>query len=143
MTKKHRKNKKGGFLGMDTSSWSSGLTNWTSGLSSSTSSWMPSWGKKEQPPSAPAPTPYVAQPPQPPQQSQPQSSYGISSYGMGGKKRRTRRGKRGGAYSPNISQTNLAASASPVSGIKMVSAQTWVGGKTKRRRHRHNKSCKH
>jgi hypothetical protein len=62
---------------------------------------------------------------------------------MGGKKRRTRRGKRGGSYSSNMSQTNLAASASPVSGIQTVKAQTWVGGKTKRRRHKHNKSRKH
>ena len=135
MTRKHRKNKKGGSW-YDPTSWSSGTSSgssWTSGLTS----WTPSWlSKKEQPQQS-----YGAQP----QQSygaQPQQSYG-ASYGMGGKKRRTRRGKRGGSFSPNISETNLAASASPVSGIQTVKAQTWVGGKTKRRRHIHNKSCKH
>jgi hypothetical protein len=58
---------------------------------------------------------------------------------MGGKRRRSV--KRGGSYSANMSQTNLAATASPVSGIQTVKAQTWVGGKTKRRRrHKHTKS---
>jgi hypothetical protein len=127
--KSTKKTKKGGSW-YDPTSWSSGTSSgtssWTSGLSSYTPSWL---SKKEEPK------------PQP--QAQPQSSYGAPSYGMGGKKRRTRRGKRGGSYSSNMSQTNLAASASPVSGIQTVKAQTWVGGKTKRRRHRHNKSCKH
>ena len=68
------------------------------------------------------------------------SSTPTASYG--GKRRRV---KRGGSYSANMSQTNLAATASPISGIQTVKAQTWVGGKTKRRRrrHKHNKSCKH
>jgi hypothetical protein len=127
MPKSNKKTKKGGSW-YDPTSWTSDTSSWTSDLSS----WTPSWlSKKEEP-----------------QQSfygAPQPSYGAPqpSYGMGGKKRRTRRGKRGGAFSPNMSQTNLAASASPVSGIQTVKAQTWVGGKTKRRRHRHNKSCKH
>ena len=135
MTRKHRKNKKGGSW-YDPTSWSSGTSSgssWTSGLTS----WTPSWlSKKEQPQQS-----YGAQPQQS-YEAQPQQSYG-ASYGMGGKKRRTRRGKRGGSFSPNISETNLAASASPVFGIQTVKAQTWVGGKTKRRRHIHNKSCKH
>ena len=125
MPKSNKKNKKGGSW-YDPTSWSSGTSSgtssWTSGLSSYTPSWL---SKKEEP------------------NPQPQPSYGAPSYGMGGKKRRTRRGKRGGAFSPNISETNLAATASPVSGIQTVKAQTWVGGKTKRRRHKHNKSCKH
>jgi hypothetical protein len=127
MPKSNKKTKKGGSW-YDPTSWTSDTSSWTSDLSS----WTPSWlSKKEEP-----------------QQSfygAPQPSYGAPqpSYGMGGKKRRTRRGKRGGAFSPNMSQTNLAASASPVSGIQTVKAQTWVGGKTKRRRHRHNKSCKY
>jgi len=137
MTRKHRKNKKGGSW-YDPTSWSSGTStgsSWTSSLSSYTPSWL---SKKEEPkPQPPVQQPsYEAQP-------QAQPSYGAPSYGMGGKKRRTRRGKRGGSYSSNMSQTNLAASASPVSGIQTVKAQTWVGGKTKRRRHKHNKSCKH
>ena len=138
MTRKHRKNKKGGSW-YDPTSWSSDTSNsgssWTSGLTS----WTPSWlSKKEQPQSY-----YGAQPQPSYGAPQPQPSYGAPSYGMGGKKRRTRRGKRGGAFSSNISETNLAATASPVSGIQTVKALTWVGGKTKRRRHRHNKSCKH
>jgi hypothetical protein len=136
MTRKHRKNKKGGFLGMDTSNW---LTDWTSGLSNN-STWMP-WGtKKNQSLNVPTSTPYVAPPIQPQPQLQPPQP---SSNGTGGKKRRTRHGKRGGDFSSNISQTNLAANASPVSGINTVSAQTWVGGKTKRRRNKRNKSRKH
>ena len=137
MTRKHRKNKKGGSW-YDPTSWTSGTSSGTSSWTSGLSSWTPSWlSKKEEPQPS-----YVAQP-QPQPQPQPQTSYGAPSYGMGGKKRRTRRGKRGGAFSPNMSQTNLAASASPVSGIQTVKAQTWVGGKTKRCRHIHNKSCKH
>jgi hypothetical protein len=134
MPKSNKKNKKGGSW-YDPTSWSSGTStgsSWTSGLSSYTPSWL---SKKEEPKPQPS---YEAQP-----QPQTQPSYGAPSYGMGGKKRRTRRGKRGGSFSPNISETNLAATASPVSGIQTVKAQTWVGGKTKRRRHRHNKSCKH
>ena len=136
--KSTKKTKKGGSW-YDPTSWSSDTSNsgssWTSGLTS----WTPSWlSKKEQPQSY-----YGAQPQQSSYGAQPQqSSYGMG-YGMGGKKKRTRRGKRGGSFSPNISETNLAASASPVSGIQTVKAQTWVGGKTKRRRHKHNKSCKH
>jgi hypothetical protein len=60
-------------------------------------------------------------------------SQGVSSYG--GKRRRMR-----GGYSPNMSLTNLASSASPISDVQTVKAQTWVGGKSKRRRH--GKSCK-
>lgn len=144
MTRKHRKNKKGGFLGMDTSNWLTGWTNstWmdTSNLTGWTNStWMP-WGKKDPLLNVPTYKPYVAPPIQPQPQLQPPQP---SSNGTGGKKRRTRRGKRGGDFSSNISQTNLAANASPVSGINTVSAQTWVGGKTKRRRNKRNKSRKH
>ena len=57
----------------------------------------------------------------------------VSSYG--GKRRRMR-----GGYSPNMSLTNLASSASPISDVQTVKAQTLVGGKSKRRRH--GKSCK-
>ena len=57
-------------------------------------------------------------------------SMGTQGYGsMGGKRRR--RGMRGGSVSPNMSLTNLASSAAPIS-----------GGRTRRRRHIHTKSCK-
>ena len=114
------KNKTSGLTsGMSTSSWSP--SSWTSGVN--TSSWNP-FAKKETPAStSPPPTSPPISPPATPSSSTMQT--------MGGKRRRV---KRGGSYSANMSQTNLAATA-----------QTWVGGKTKRRRHRHkhNKSCKH
>lgn len=140
MPKSNKKTRKGGSW-YDPSTWTSDTSTSGSSWTSSLTSWTPSWlSKKEQPQSS-----YGAQPePQPSYGAQPQqSSYGMG-YGMGGKKKRTRGGKRGGSYSPNMSLTNLAANASPVSGIQTVKAQTWVGGKTKRRRqrHKHNKSCK-
>ena len=65
------------------------------------------------------------------------------SSATGGKKRRTK--KMRGGYSSNIMITGLAASASPISGIKSAQPHHWVGGRTKRRRtkcHRCNsKSC--
>ena len=62
--------------------------------------------------------------------------------GYGGKKGKRRRSMRGGDYSDNISLTNLASNAAPVSGTPTASA-LYVGGRTRRRRHhRHNKSCK-
>ena len=142
MPKRHSKNRRGGSW-YDPSSWTNNNSSYTSSSTSSwnpfastnidTSSWNPFASKK------PATSSYQPEPSYQPQPSytQPPSS------GYGGKKRYTRRGKRGGAFSPNMSQTNLAASASPVSGIQTVKAQTWVGGKTKRRRNRHNKSRKH
>ena len=51
----------------------------------------------------------------------------MGSQGYGGKRRRMR----GGSVSPNMSLTNLASSAAPIS-----------GGRTRRRCHRHTKSCK-
>ena len=65
------------------------------------------------------------------------ANYGAASYG--GKRRRMR----GGSVTPNMPLTGLASSASPVSNMQTVKAQTWVGGRTRRRRHRHGKSCKH
>ena len=131
MPKSHRKTRRrGGGIWDDlknkTNSWTSGFD--TSSLTSGISSWNP-FGKNETPPttySSPTPT---------------STTYSSPTASYGGKRRRV---KRGGSYSANMSLTNLAASASPVSGIQTVKAQTWVGGKTKRRRrHKHNKSCKH
>lgn len=136
--------------GMSTSSWSP--SSWTSSMS--TSSWNP-FAKKTTSttssatpytPSASSATPYTpsassATPYTPSVSST--TPYSSTTQTMGGKRTRV---KRGGSYTANMSQTNLAASASPVSGIQTVKAQTWVGGKTKKRRrhrHKHNKSCKH
>ena len=137
MPKSHRKKtRRGGGWFDDLKSKASGLT---SGMS--TSSWTSSmsslnpFAKKETPS-----TPYTPPAYTPPESSSP-TTYNTTTPNYGGKKKRSI--KRGGSYSANMSQTNLAASASPVSGIQTVKAQTWVGGKTKRRRHKHNKSCKH
>lgn len=66
---------------------------------------------------------------------------------FGGKMGRKMRGKKRtrkmyGGYSDNIALTGLAASAAPISDIKSAQPLNIVGGRTKRRRHRHNKSCK-
>ena len=57
-------------------------------------------------------------------------------YNTGGRK--GKRGMRGGNHSPNMSQTNLASRAAPVSGVQTAHAMK-VGGRTRRR---HRKSCK-
>jgi hypothetical protein len=146
MPKRHKTRRKGGgwFDDLKNSTSSFNPSSWTSGLS--TSSWNP-FAKKEVPSYASPSTTY--EPPiqsapiqSAPIQSTPIQSTPIQSYSVGGKKRRSRRCKRGGSYSPNMSQTNLAASASPVSGIQTVKAQTWVGGKTKKRHHRRNKKSR-
>jgi len=135
-TKNNRQKKmRGGFLGVDTSGWgdkwtglTSGLsdkwTGLTSGLSDKWSGWTSGWGDKSK-----YNTTYIPPSPPPPPPSPP--TMGPSN--VGGKKRK-RSVKRGGSYSPSMSQTNLASSASPVFDIKTVRAQTWVGGKTRRRK---------
>jgi hypothetical protein len=136
------KNKATGLTsGMSTSSWSP--SSWSSGMS--TSSWNP-FAKKETPSASTSYTPsastsYTPSASTPSELSPPTTYTSPTTQTMGGR----RRAKRGGSYSANMSQTNLAATASPISGIQTVKAQTWVGGKTKRRRrrHKHNKSCKH
>ena len=116
--------------GMSTSSWNP-FAKKTSTTTSSTSSSVPAASSTSS--SVPAAS-YT--------ESSSTTSTSPTMQTMGGKRRRI---KRGGSYTANMSQTNLAATALPVSGIQTVKAQTWVGGKTKkrRRRHKHNKSCKH
>ena len=76
------------------------------------------------------------------------TGYGASGYGTTGMRTRSssfggRKGKgkklmmMGGSFSPNTSLTNLASSAEPIS-----CSSSMRGGRTKRRRHRHGKSCK-
>ena len=125
-----RRNRKGGMWPFDSSSSSN------NGYSATTqgSSWYDNlnpFGKKDQ--NTDYPTSYPTSSPN----SYPPTSYGSptsypNSYGsptsFGGKQRR---GMRGGSVSPNMSLTNLASSAAPIS-----------GGRTRRRFHRHTKSCK-
>jgi len=54
--------------------------------------------------------------------------------------RRKSKSKRGG-YSANTPMSGLASSAASFSG-KTAQPHTWVGGKTRRRRRSHTKSCK-
>lgn len=143
MPKSHRKKtRRGGGWFDDLKNKATGLTSglstgsWTSGMSS-----LNPFAKKET--TITSTTNYETS--STPITTSPTTNYETSSTptaSYGGKKRCV---KRGGSYSANMSQTNLAATASPISGIQTVKAQTWVGGKTKRRRrrHKHNKSCKH
>ena len=149
MPKSHRKKtRRGGGMWDDFKNKASGLTSGTSSWSpsswtSGTSSWNP-FAKKETTASTYTPPASSTDAPSPPTPSYTEPSPPTpTTQTMGGKRRRV---KRGGSYSANMSQTNLAATASPVSGIQTVKAQTWVGGKTKKRRHRrhkHKKSCRH
>jgi hypothetical protein len=57
---------------------------------------------------------------------------------MGGK---TKRRRMRGGFKDNTPTTGLANHAAPFSG-KTAQPHNWVGGKTKRRKHRHSKSCR-
>lgn len=79
--------------------------------------------------------------------TQPSTSYGSTSYAMGGKKRRKSRRMRGGNFTDNTPRTGVASTASPITGIKSAQPHNLVGGRTRRRRScncksRHSKSCK-
>jgi len=150
MPKRHRKMKKGGFLGFGestptySSSTDSGssmfgsigdtLSSWGASISDSASS---AWNKtKNAVNSSTSSSTYV-----PPTTTTPPPA--TSGY-MGGRKRSR---KMRGGYRDNIAITGLAASAAPISDIKSAQPLNIVGGrKTKRRqggKHRHGKSCKH
>jgi hypothetical protein len=143
-----RRNRKGGFEMSDLNPFGS-----STGSSSATgSSWYnnlnPFAKKSDSTASYIAPTSYTP----PASYTAPDTSYiapdtsytapPATSMGYGGKRRRRR--MRGGSVTPNVSLTNLASSAAPVSNMQTVQAQTLVGGRTKKRRHRHRhtKSCK-
>jgi len=145
MSRKLTRKTHGGFL----DSWGNSLSNW--------------WGKRNATPSSPssysapsyppasysAPTPSYSSSSYPPASysaPEPSQSYSApapaspsySSYSYGG-----RRSRRGG-FKDNLPLTGLAATASPISGIRTPHVKTWVGGrKTKRRHHVHTKRCRH
>jgi hypothetical protein len=133
MPKRNRKNKskrmRGGFdmgslnpFGSSTGSTSTTGTSWLGSLtekaksaSGSATDWFSSTPTTTAPtysPPAPAPAPPA----------------------YGGRRRRMR-----GGYSSNISTTNLAASAGSFSG-STARAQAYVGGRTKKRCHKHKRS---
>ena len=136
MPRKHsRRSMKGGFLeGLSNSL--SGLTN---SLSNTTSSWgnslkntTSSWGDKLK-----KSIPSVGS------SSTSTSVSSVPSYTprVGGRKRRCRSKKmRGGNFTDNTPTTGLAFHAAPFSG-ETARPNTWVGGKTKKRR-KHSKRTK-
>ena len=152
MPRRHRKMKKGGFLGFGestptySSSTDSGssifgsigdtLSGWGTSISNSASS---AYNKTKNAVTGSSSSSYIP-PPTPPATS-------TTGYMGGRMSRRKRSRKMRGGYSDNIALTGLAASAAPISDIKSAQPLTIVGGRrTKRRhggKHRHGKSCKH
>ena len=146
MPRRHRKMKKGGFLGFGESSpTDSGssmfgsigntLSGWGSSISDSASS---AYNKTKNAVTGTTSSSYVPPP------STPLPSTSSTGYLGGRMSRRKRSRKMRGGYSDNIAITGLASSAAPISDIKSAQPLTTVGGRrTKRhRRHRHGKSCK-
>jgi hypothetical protein len=137
----HKKIKGGDF----TSWWNNNVTNnslisrsknYLSGLTgSSQPAYPPAYPPTTQPAYPPTTQPAYPAPTQPAYPSQ----YPTSQQAYGGK-RRTR--SRRGGFHPNTPTNGLALHAAPVSGLATAKAHNWVGGKTKRRHHKHNKSCK-
>ena len=150
MPRRHRKMKKGGFLGFGEStptdsgssmfgSIGSTLSGWGSSISDSASS---AYNKTKNAVTGSSSSSYAPPPPPPP----PTPATSSSGY-MGGRlSRRKRSRKMRGGYGDNIALTGLAASSAPISDIKSAQPLTTVGGRrTKRRhggKHRHGKSCK-
>jgi hypothetical protein len=152
MPKRHRKMKKGGFLGFgessssDSSSSDSGssmfgsigstLSGWGSSISNGASS---AWNKTKSVTtgaydSVTGTTPSYTS----------DTSYGSTS-SYGGRRKKSK--KMRGGFSDNTPTTGIAAHASPISDIKSAQPHNWVGGKTRKRarkggKHRHSKSCK-
>ena len=151
MPRRHRKMRKGGFLGIGESSSTeynsssdsgsgsgifgsvgSTLSGWGSSISDTASS---AWNKTKSATSGAYDSATG---------TTPSTTYPSTTSTLGGKRKRSR--KMRGGFSDNTPTTGLAAHASPISGIKSAQPHNWVGGKTKKRRggkHRNSKSCKH
>ena len=137
MPRKHNKNRskrmRGGWPWDSTSGSSSG-TGWTNPFkkngsgtgwfSSAPATTAPATTAPATPPPAPAPVPDPPPAPAP-------------APVTGGRKRKSHRMR--GGYSNNMSTTNLAASAGSFSG-STARAQAYVGGRTKKRCHKHKRS---
>jgi hypothetical protein len=150
MPRRHKKMKKGGFLGFGEStptdsgssmfgSIGSTLSGWGSSISDSASS---AYNKTKNAVTGSSSSSYAPPPPPPP----PTPATSSSGYMGGRMSRRKRSRKMRGGYGDNIALTGLAASSAPISDIKSAQPLTTVGGRrTKRRhggKHRHGKSCK-
>lgn len=126
--KTSRKYKKGGSI------WDS-MTNSMSNLGSSMGNWGSSLMSSKKPSySSPSSSSYSSQ-------SYSSSPYSSTSSTSSGGKRRTKRRMRGG-FKDNTPMNNLATYAAPFSG-STAEPKNWVGGRTKRRRHRSSKSRRH
>ena len=137
--KNSKRRMKGGFL----EELSSSLSGWTTSLKNTTSSWSDKIKKSV--PSLGASSPSAAHTPvsSTPVSSTPVSSTPVSTSAppsSGGKKRWGGSKKMRGGYSDNTPTTGLAFNAAPFSG-DTARPNTWVGGKTKKRR-KHNKRSK-
>jgi hypothetical protein len=159
MPRRHRKMRKGGFLGFGESSSNSNEYNSSnsgsgSGIFGSVGSTLSGWGtsisdtassawNKTKNATSGAYNSATG--------TTPSTTYPSTTSTFGGKRKRSR--KMHGGFSDNTPTTGLAYYAAPISGIKSAQPHNWVGGKTKKRcggktkkrrggKHRHSKSCK-
>ena len=150
MPKRNRNRRmRGGFLDSLSNSISSG---WNSVSQGASSMWDRTKNAASSAYSSAASTTYTPTPatPTPPSTIPPVAPTPMPPSAVNGGKRRTRKMSRkmSGGYSSNISLTGLAATASPISGVKTAQPHHWVGGRTKRRqskshRRHHSKSRRH
>lgn len=140
MPKRNRNRRmRGGFLDSLSNSISSGWNSVSQGASSM-------WDRTKNAASSAYSSATTPATPTPPSTIPPAAPTPMPPSVVNGGKRRTR--KMSGGYSSNISLTGLAATASPISGVKTAQPHHWVGGRTKRRqskshRRHHSKSRRH
>lgn len=125
MPKKHKnRTMKGGFWNSLTQGFSDA---WEKTKKATTDAYSSATGSPSSTYSPPTTTTTYSQP----------TSTASTGY-MGGK---TKRRRMRGGFKDNTPTTGLANHAAPFSG-KTAQPHNWVGGKTKRRKHRHSKSCR-
>ena len=119
---------RGGFLDSLTSSFSS----WGSSLSNPFKKKSTSYTPTTPTPTPTTPTPTTYTP----------TTYTPTTYTPSGGKRRKRASRRKyrGGFTANKSLNDVASGASSIN-VKTAQPQAWVGGKT--RKHKHRRSCKH
>jgi hypothetical protein len=134
MPKKHKnRTMKGGFWNSLTQGFSDA---WEKTKKATTDAYSSATGSPSSTYSPPTPTTTYSPPTTTTTYSQPTST--ASTGYMGGK---TKRRRMRGGFKDNTPTTGLANHAAPFSG-KTAQPHNWVGGKTKRRKHRHSKSCR-
>lgn len=132
MPKKHKnRTMKGGFWNSLTQGFSDA---WEKTKKATTDAYSSATGSPSSTYSPPTPTTTYSPPTTTTTYSQPTST--ASTGYMGGK---TKRRRMRGGFKDNTPTTGLANHAAPFSG-KTAQPHNWVGGKTKRRKHRHSKS---